>query len=338
MIIEVPDPEDFARASINLLNLAWEIAIQSLEEFQQSEMINLDDEEFEWFVSQTDKEQIFRGSQASSIPDKRVAVTIEFWRRSQPSLGNALSLIQQAVELGLKGRIARVSPFLLIARDARDYPRGNDRADVPFSSFRTLDAADLVKVHNTVCAERLDDEFAGWWEAIRRQRNALIHSVQPGAKMMHPEDILAHVFQANHSLFFEKNWFARRTEYLYNNATNVAYEVKGRYIYGRVFEEFSAMLDTPTKHAALKYLNYKIDASSYHCVHCRDDGATDLIYPTAQLSLDSEATTVLQCVVCQRASRVFRRICPAPGCGSSVLSAEADHLRTCLVCLKEWGS
>jgi hypothetical protein len=40
VIVKIPNATDFARASVNLLNLAWQIAVESLWAYQHSEIIH----------------------------------------------------------------------------------------------------------------------------------------------------------------------------------------------------------------------------------------------------------------------------------------------------------
>lgn len=67
-----------------------------------------------------------------------------------PSLSSSLSLVQQAIEFFLKGAIVDTSPYLLIVDEPRNWPAGCSMQDIPFANFRTLDAQDLPRVHDTV--------------------------------------------------------------------------------------------------------------------------------------------------------------------------------------------
>src|SRR6266849_4499472 len=122
MIVDIPTPEELARSSLDLLNMAWDSACEIIAGLENSQVKEWDDD----------------GSAQR-----------EYHAASQPSLANALMVIQQAQELGLKARIAAVSPYLLIAGDPRGWPKGSAN-DVSFSEFRTIDASDLIRVHNTV--------------------------------------------------------------------------------------------------------------------------------------------------------------------------------------------
>src|SRR5581483_8957747 len=153
MITEIPTSSEFQSAGLNHLYLAWRIAMQAVQDYEELEDM-LDD-------------------------DDREAASTGYWKKSQPALANAFGLIQQAMEMALKGRIAGISPFLLISRDPKDWPKGVETGAVPFSEFRTIDAADLMKVHNAVSREQLGEDFRMFWDNVRRDRNKILHSVSP---------------------------------------------------------------------------------------------------------------------------------------------------------------
>jgi hypothetical protein len=118
MIVDIPRPADFQTAGLNQIYLAWQIAMQSLQDYDEAIAYGAEDD----------------------AENRR-----EYWTRSQPALANAYSLIQQGMELALKGRIAAVSPLLLIGNPG-DWPGRAATEDVSFGELRTLDAADLLKV------------------------------------------------------------------------------------------------------------------------------------------------------------------------------------------------
>lgn len=159
MIIDIPSAEDYRRSALNQLNLACDIGFELTRHLR-----GLDD--------------LWSGDSAMEIAP-------EYWKAAQPVLANGLTLVQQAQEFALKGRIAAVSPFLLISSDARDWPAHSDKKDVPFSAFRTTDAADLLRVHDTVApaSERLPLSFRGFFDEVRRQRNVIMHHGYSGQKI-----------------------------------------------------------------------------------------------------------------------------------------------------------
>ena len=178
MITEIPTASEFQAAGLNQLYLAWQIAMQAVQ----------DCEDADGFLDEADQ----------------TLASIEYWAKSQPALANAFGLIQQAMEMALKGRIALISPFLLISRDPKDWPKGVDAGAVPFSEFRTLDAADLIKVYNTFSIVRLDKHFCMFWDGVRRDRNKIMHSVSP--KSFDPATLVRTLMTAAHALFDDVRW------------------------------------------------------------------------------------------------------------------------------------
>ena len=49
--------------------------------------------------------------------------------------------------------------------------------EISFSQFRTLDAQDLIKVHDIFADAKISDEFAKLYNSLREKRNAIMHSV-----------------------------------------------------------------------------------------------------------------------------------------------------------------
>jgi hypothetical protein len=343
VIIDLPTGQDFAQASINLLNLAWEIAIESIRAYDYSVVIHPNDMPVQNFTTEDGVIHAVGGPDTTYTPEERSAAETEFWRRSQPSLGNALALVQQSIELAIKGRIATVSPFLLIARDARDYPSGSLREDVSFSAFRTLDAADLMRAHDTFCIERLGDAFGTWWDKIRRERNSLIHSVSPGADIVRPVELLERILFANKVLHPGESWFARRLFYAENNEIQVAYHPDPKDIYGSVLVEFQNCIENLAPKTSREYFSFDHRARRYLCVACQDDCDGDSWYEynlgnTGQINPKGAATTTLRCFLCARITSIMRVSCPSKTCRSNVLCAlPGEHFKTCLTCREEWG-
>src|ERR1035437_2923933 len=150
MITEIPSAEDFHEAGFNSLNLAWTIVTELSHELENAQVE-------EW--------------------DADNEVADEYWSKAQSPLANALTLVQQGLELLLKSKIAKVSPFLLLSKEVRDWP-SSDKNDVSFADFRTVDTADLIKLHNSVCSDRLEDAFIQLFNLVRTRRNQIIHQGQ----------------------------------------------------------------------------------------------------------------------------------------------------------------
>ena len=298
MIVDVPTPADFYAAGVNQLFLAWQIAMASLEEYDQA----LD------YGAEDDSE-----------------TRAEYWRRAQPALANAYSLIQQGMEMALKGRIASVSPLLLIG-DPADWPGRAATQDVSFGEFRTLDAADLVKVHNSIAAPPLDNRFKTFWEEVRRERNRIMHSV--AAKAFEPVELVRAILTAAAALFGDMRWPARLIEM----------EADGRLaalgyddnVQNNVMRQVNAALEHLTPAEAKRFLAYDKDRRGYICPHCYAAASKDWqeTWPhLAQLQTKAPGAIDLSCIVCETDTQITRQRCENPECQGDVIDEDL-----CLTC------
>lgn len=315
MIVGIPTAEEFQNAGLNLLHLGWAVAVKSVHDIEEADELSFD-------LVEADEAE-------------RKAAHEAYWRKRQPALANAFALVQQGIELTLKGRIAAVTPYLLIARDARDYPSGSEKNDVEFSAFRSLDAADLFRVHNTHCSPRLGDDFREFWDKVRRQRNTLMHAVAK-SHWIEPVEILGHVLTANRFLFGDVRWVARR---LARHADDEFAEFPTGYDTTRnaVMNETASVLRWLSPAQAKDFYGFDKRQRTYMCTHCygeTDHHFRDELPLLAQLRPKSPKATTLWCCVCDNTCAVTREKC-ASGCESNVISAESDWAGTCLMCMRE---
>ncbi|PVE76116.1 hypothetical protein DC431_18610, partial [Sphingomonas melonis] len=177
VIIDVPTPDEFHDAGVNQLYLAWKITMDAHDA---------------WSI----------GVGASGDAE----ATDDYWRSVQPALSNAYSLIQQAMELGLKGRIARVSPYLLLG-DPADWSPKAAKGATSFGELPSLEASKLVAVHNSVADPPLDPAFNTFWTAVRKDRNRIMHSA-PRVTFTAGE-VTRTILMAANALFAETSWVDR---------------------------------------------------------------------------------------------------------------------------------
>lgn len=85
--------------------------------------------------------------------------------------------MQQGTDFVLKAKIAETSPNLLLSGSPRDWPKGCNKQDTPYSSFRTFDAQDLPRAHDAVAAVRLSDDFIQRYEKMRRLWSSIFRAV-----------------------------------------------------------------------------------------------------------------------------------------------------------------
>ena len=132
MVTDIPTPSDFHEYGLRYLNLGWGLALQVVLNFAEAEDCGYD----------VDPE-----------------IKADFWEAAEPEFASALMLLEQGIEFLIKGKIAEVSPWLLLSRDPDSWPGRYSKENIEFSSFHTLDAQDLLKVHDTFVAKRLPTEM-----------------------------------------------------------------------------------------------------------------------------------------------------------------------------------
>ncbi|TWT14041.1 hypothetical protein [Reyranella sp. CPCC 100927] len=305
MITEIPTAADFHAAGLNQLYLAWQIAMQATQDYEEAQQLAVELDETEG-----------------------VTAAAAYWLKSQPALANAFGLVQQAMEMALKGRIAAISPYLLIARDPKDWPSGVETRSVPFSEFRTLDAADLAKVHNTFASIPLDDGFRVFWDGVRRDRNKVMHSIS--TKTFDPAILIRSILTATEALFPEIRW----PQLLFTM------EAEGKYAaYGLSVDDHHnivmGQIDIAVRHLtpaeSKRFFGLVPKRRTYMCPlcwgHANRDWQND--WPAlAQLSSRSAGEIRLRCIVCGETTEVERRACINPDCKGTVLYED-----TCLTCL-----
>lgn len=295
MITEIPTAQEFHDAGLNQLYLAWETATNLLRQANEK----------------------YTGSELDEVSLE------EYWEKSRVTLGNAFSLIQQAMELGIKGRIAAVSPFILIAQEHRQWPM----EDSPFSEFRTVDAVDLIRVHNAIATPPFDDHFRAFFDDVRRKRNRLMHSVPKD--VFEPGTLILNVLKAAEALYGAKPWSQHCLELeaesrirLYDGGDNVVNDV---------MSDVELALEHLQPAEAERFFGIK-KQRTYLCPSCyakanRDYGAED--FPKmAQLRSKTPGETQLDCRLCGGTSTVERADCGNEDCKGNVL----DDERMCLTC------
>lgn len=170
MIKDVPNPQDFFDSGIELFDFAWDTVAVLI--------TNLSIAEQDFDVEIAD-------------------VTEEYWASSKRRLTTALAMTQQGVEFVLKGKVAEISPYLLLAESASKGPSPYEGREITFSEFKTIDAQDLVRLHDTVQAKRLPADFVQKFNEMRNKRNRIAHSIDKNLQV-HTTEVLETI------LFFHK--------------------------------------------------------------------------------------------------------------------------------------
>jgi len=297
MIKDIPTPQEFFDASLNHLHLAFDIGMALARDLKNSH----------WSRENIDPE-----------------IEEEFWQRSQPGLSNGFTLIQQAQEFFLKGKIAAVSPYLLLTRDSRDWPRRCDAENISFSAFRMADAAELIKIHNTVSPSRIAPSVIEFCEEVRRQRNTLIHFGYKGQRIDVHRFFLA-ILRTNKDLMGEASWPARRDDYLNDSELAVIYSAD--WVGEALLYEFELLLEMLKPAEARHYFGFDKKARRYICPNCMRSAENERI-ALAQLRPNTPVSTNIHCFICGEDTVVERKSCGEKDCKSNVILEDG----TCLVC------
>ncbi|WP_341705369.1 hypothetical protein [Ferrovibrio sp.] len=304
MIVDVPNSETLARFSINQLNAAWKAAADVL--------FNLADAEVaEW--------------------DRDYSARQDYVRASQPDLLSTLSNIQQALELGIKSRIAAVSPYLLIAGDVRQWPKGQGSKDISFYEFRTIDAYDLVRVHNAVCSDELKDDFCRIFNEMRRKRNVIVH-LGGGGIEVDPKEIFPLILECFGHLFPDRCWAEERYKYQENRPDS---KLHGNdFLTMSLFGELRGLTGLIKPSLLRKHYGFDSRKSKYICVPCTEEEASLLgsRARSAQIRTADATGARLYCCICAKENEVHRNPCTVRGCKDALIYTEPFGWKTCVIC------
>lgn len=300
MVSDVPTAEDFRVYGLRFLNLGWATALTIALELVDAHQWGGD-------VDQEIRE--------------------DFVRAAEPELGTALALVEQGVEFLLKSRIAEISPWLLLSRNPEGWPRRCDKEDTPFAEFHTMDAQDLVRVHDTVCRTRLCEEFVATFKELRRKRNAMMHTVDRRVKSSITEIIEA-VLLAAHTLAGDQRWTRHRREFMEkdrDSALNIDW------LDYRFAREFAAVLAQLPRSTVERYVGLPNGPRVYLCPLCRHSNpdAGELECRSAVLEPNEPMSTRVRCCVCEEPQAVLRRQCVHSECKGNVIDADWDECLTC---------
>jgi hypothetical protein len=292
-IVDLPRPASFREAGNALLNLAWDYAAQLLRDLDDAKHHDGEDAE-------------------------------RYWSAAHRRLTTALTLVHQGAEFLLKERIAAVSPYLLLASSPRDWPKGCAKTDTQFAEFRTVDSQDLVKIHDTCCPTRLPSDFVAEFEALRRKRNSIVHTLDRRLEVR-VEEVLIAVLTVHTTLCPDEYWVETRAGYLSDEPVVALHS--DDHVNGLTVWEFSLVAGVLKPAAMKRFFNFDKRKRRYACLSCHAalDGA-DMLPLSASLSADGKST---HCFVCGGTENVTRRKCGNPPCPGNVVTVDDGVCLTC---------
>ena len=315
MLIDIPDSSDFYISAENLINGAWNSLTKLLQNHEVFEDL---------------------GSEQKTIS--------QYWLYAKPELTSALAMVQHAVEFYLKAKILSVSPYLLISLDPRSLPSKSDITDISFSEFRTLDAQDLLRIHNTFSSERLPDNFKQWFNDMRIMRNKIMHTVDK-TLFVEPASLARSILECHEYLVGKNCWIESRISYLNRSPEHgvgigVGSENENYpYIYMAIHRELSLVINRLKPVDAKRFLKYDKKLLSAPCSACHkifskcefyDGKWTDVFVQTLQKKSNIEGE--MECFVCGYIAEVSEFQCEE--CGGIIVDKTSQECSQCAIFLK----
>ena len=254
-----------------------------------------------------------------------VDVSDAYWEASRLRLSSAYSTTQQGVEFLLKGRIAEVSPFLLIMGAPSDWPSPYKSDPPKFSQFRTLDAQDLPRVHDTVSDKTLPDKFIQKYLTLRETRNTIMHSVNKSLTFP-VVDLLNSILFVHSEFFPGERWTSVRLGQL-EKSPDV--ELWGYdFLRNQICWEISVIIKSLPPAEVMKYFGIDKKQRFYSCPTCYSeaDNSAGFEQRIAVLRPKGPEAVHLYCPICDSLQDILREDCES--CEGNVLDVEG----TCMTC------
>lgn len=280
MIVGVPDHALLNATAIGWMNLAWDITIGEAADFKEAEFL-------------------YQELEDRDGPNVATLAIEKHWRAKQLTLSNAVSLLQQSLEIALKARIAEVSPFLLIAGDVRSWPQPKDGNDVEFSQFKTIDASQLYDAAKIVSEKRFNAGLKKFYDRLRTARNTIVH-LDGGGLKIEVGAILAEIITAQRYLFGPQKWPAFRLAHL--NATeqyadNDAIFSGDDYTGNAMAREMETALAILNSQQRREFFGFNDSKRAYSCPECRYHLEDSDHYCGFVQAIGPDR---LQCIVCEK--------------------------------------
>lgn len=244
MIVDVPNSDELKSTATGWINLSWEIAIQALSEFIQT---------------QDYYDELESGDQDKFPINEQV-----YWHNKRYKMNNAISLLQQSLELFLKARISEVSPYLLIVGD---WPSPKD-GKLSFSEFRTIDASQLCRSASIVSSHPIPHGFRDLYDRLRTQRNKIVH-LNAGNIRVEGGNILLDILAAHHFLFPDLRWLSVRRDFMNSDGVISDWEhYEDDFTHPSFMYEINVALSVLDGKVTKKYFGYDKRKRSLECPDC----------------------------------------------------------------------
>jgi len=255
----------------------------------------------------------------------------------RPALAACIASVTQSVEFFLKGRICDISPYLLISSDVKGWPKGSDVKNVDYTEFKTVDAQDLLKIHETMCenSRQLGPKFKDWYLDLRKKRNKIMHTVDKGAEYA-PFDILILILECHEYFYGTNKWTIARRLFIKNYALNGLIYNEGDndgVVNEILLHELSVLFENIKPAQAKRFFCFNKKDRASKCPSClipihkyySDCKQTDMLINTLQ-KVDNE--DYMKCFVCRDTAK-YSGNCNDNECYGETISLSSGE---CLWC------
>ena len=299
-IIDIPSENDFYSSGKELMDFSWDVVARLLIDMDEAEYYGVD---------------------PSEISDK-------YWSAAKRRLTTALSITQQGVEFVLKGKIASISPYLLISESPSKWPSPYESGQIKFSDFRTIDAQDLIRVIDTFCPNPMSQDFVDQFHQLREKRNRIMHSVDKQLTVDVAE-VVESILYMHKALFPDETWAQIRLRFL-DEAPDSELG-SNEYSRNRVCWETELAINLLKPSKVKRYFGIDKKQRRYACPACLWEANTDagFEHKLAVLQPKGSKSTKLYCPICNATYEVTREDCENNGCPGNVLSDEGMCLTCC---------
>lgn len=324
MITNVPNAEELRTVSLRLYFKAWAEISDIVTEWEQISGLPTP----QWSVE--------RGHFYVDQADAPEGESIEEWRdyieAAQSDLQGIYTLIQQSQEIGLKARICEVSPYLLLkSTDIKAADPNSNTWD--FTDFPTLDAAELVRVHNIFCGTILSKEFQTQYDEIRKNRNKISH-LGIFRRSIDPQIIIDILQMSYQELYPDRRWMDDRlhfaTLHRCSNYTDSDYNERTS-----LFHELWRLLPGLSDAQFRWLMGNDREETRYVCHSCTSDARLGGIEPyesDVPTAYRIDGSLAVRCMICDGVYLMRSGKCPNDECGSELLSAEPESEGACMEC------
>ena len=260
----------------------------------------------------------FLGSQLRFLCATTWLIGQTHWRQSEKPLAVAIALAQQGAEFLLKAKISSVSPFLLINGEISKWPKSCDKEDKSFADFKTIDAQDLIRTHDTVLHPRLPDKFKQEFEGLRKLRNTAMHSVDMRQRFT-VKDAVKAILQISDTLIGSRRWLALLRAFCNERVDVPAAIGHDSYRLWKIAEETKHVFELLQPNEVAEFYDFSPKQRQYRCPYCEVNCEDFHIrVPLAQLRPNEPTSTTVYCLACDETLVVIRRPCSDESCKGNV--------------------